>query len=753
MPRRHPIAAQEMRFPTPTFRQLQANAAIGIAMLLIAFLIPNSIASASGLLVADGGFGGRLEIKEQDVRVTINNGIAVTEVNQVFLNTENRIVEALYTFPVPNGASVSNFSMVINGKEMIGEVVEKKRAREIYQSYKRTKKDPGLLEQVDFKTFEMRVFPIQPNAEQHIKVTYCQPLESDHDWSTYVYPLATSTAGANEKTTGKFALTLDIKSEIPVTKVASHSHPNEFVVVNHASDYVRASMEVNEGDLSRDVVIAFQSQRARTGLDMITSKHPGEDGYFLMSLTAGKELELANGGMDYVFIVDVSGSMRDAGKLALSQKAASAFIDSLGEEDRFEVIAFNNSPKLLFNQLTETNDSAKNEAAEFLKNQYAKGGTELRPAVNAAYRYKREDRELNVVILSDGMTGKGEQQELLDLIINAPSSSKVFCVGIGNEVNRPLLRQMAEDAGGLATFISHGDDFERQANAFRRKLVHPVASDLTISIDGVPVYDVLPGEMPNLYHGTPLRIIGRYEQSGTADVNIAGFVMGQPFEQSVQLEFPKLNDENPQIDRMWAWYQVQSLMGKMRIQGESKELLDKIVTLCEGYSIVSQYASFIVLENDAEYRRWKIERRNASRIQRDRKASKRLEQSLKELREKSMANLGPEKPASKNNRAQTASTLPKRQSPSSNRVQDRDLNFAVQPVSTRRSSSSSSARNQSSRSNHNSNQGSSRGGGGGGGGAIDPITGAIAASLAGAAALRRRRKKRGAADSDANQAL
>ncbi len=152
--------------------------ALGLAAIIgAATICPTESAKASGLLIADGGFGGVLEIKEHDVSVTINNGIAVTEVHQVFRNTEQRIVEALYTFPVPNGASVSNFSMIINGQEMTGEVVEKKRARQIYESYKVTKRDPGLLEQVDFKTFELRVFPIAPGAEQDIKVTYCQQLD------------------------------------------------------------------------------------------------------------------------------------------------------------------------------------------------------------------------------------------------------------------------------------------------------------------------------------------------------------------------------------------------------------------------------------------------------------------------------------------------------------------------------------------------------------------------------------------------
>src|SRR5437867_4121463 len=107
-----------------------------VSALALSLLLPASRAPAAGLLIADGGFGGALEIKEHSAHVTINNGVAVTQVTQVFLNTENRPVEALYTSPVPRGASVSNFSMWINGKEMAGEVLEKQKARQIYESYK-----------------------------------------------------------------------------------------------------------------------------------------------------------------------------------------------------------------------------------------------------------------------------------------------------------------------------------------------------------------------------------------------------------------------------------------------------------------------------------------------------------------------------------------------------------------------------------------------------------------------------------------
>src|SRR4051812_26617490 len=190
---------------------------IGLFCIALSAMYCAPRARAAGLLVPDGGLGGLLEIKEHDVRVVINNGVAVTTVTQVFQNAENRQVEALYTFPVPKGASVANFSMWINGKEMTGEVVEKKRAREIYDSYKAKRRDPGLLEQTDYRTFEMRIFPIAPRAEQHVQVSYYQELQFDHDTATYVYPLQTSTRpGVDSRAQGKFAINVDVKSEIPI---------------------------------------------------------------------------------------------------------------------------------------------------------------------------------------------------------------------------------------------------------------------------------------------------------------------------------------------------------------------------------------------------------------------------------------------------------------------------------------------------------------------------------------------------------
>lgn len=653
-------------------------------VLLVGTLPANS--NAAGLLIADGGFGGVLEIEEHDVHVMINNGVAVTRVTQVFRNTEKRQVEALYTFPVPKGASVANFSMWINGKEMVGEVLEKKRAREIYNSYKQRRRDPGLLEQVDYKTFEMRIFPINAGAQQKVQIVYYQELNIDHDQATYVYPLATVTRrDIDSRTTGRFAIDMQIKSAIPITTIESPSHGESFVIVNHSDTYGQASLETAGGSLAADVVVHYGLARPKTGLDLITSRQSGQDGFFLMTLTAGKELAAQDQGMDYVFLLDISGSMGNDSKLIMSKNSVEAFVQELSDADRFEVMTFNVSPNTLFGQLRPANDEMKASAREFMRSQQARGGTVLTPAMETAYKYGNPDRTLNVVILSDGMTEQKERQTLLQLIGSRPRNSRVFCIGVGNEVNRPLLEQLAEDSGGLAAFISRGDNFKRQAKAFRRKLMRPVAADLQIQFDGVRVYDVVPRTLPNLYHGSPIRIYGRYSGKGDAEVSLKANVQGVEMNQSAVLPFPGSDPQNPEIERMWAWKQVDQLLKQADRTGSRQQVLDEIIRLGEGYSIVTEYTSFLVLENDAEYKRWKIQRRNSQRMARDRNAQAAREKDLETIRRMATADIGPQPLLARNqsvaapvSKQTTTTPAPTRQPGVSTppRSQSRDFDFS-----------------------------------------------------------------------------
>jgi Ca-activated chloride channel family protein len=282
------------------------------------------------------------------------------------------------------------------------------------------------------------------------------------------------------------------------------------------------------------------------------------------------------------------------------------------------------------------------------------------------------------------MTKQAERVALLQLTGQRPRNAKVFCIGVGNEVNRPLLEQLADESGGLAAFVSRSDSFERQAKAFRRKLMHPVATDLRLEFSGAEVYDVEPARLPNLYHGRPVRVYGRYRGTGTATLQLAAEIRGRPFTRQAELEFPPADRANPQIERMWAWHRIDRLLKEADRRGQRSEAVDEVVSLGESYSIVTEYTSFLVLENDAEYKRWKIERRNARRLGRDRDAGATLRESLAAIRNRAARELGPQPPAKPVDRQASARDVPV--SPAAprrstrNNAQSWDVDFGTGPV-------------------------------------------------------------------------
>jgi len=459
-------------------------------------------------------------------------------------------------------------------------------------------------------------------------------------------------------------------------------------MAKHSDEYCVASLETTGGSLASDVVLSYGISRPVSGIDLITSNRQGDDGYFCMTITAGEELAEKDSGMDYVFVLDVSGSMANDGKLIVSKNALDAFIDEITVKDRFEVMTFNLNPNILFGELKTGSEADKDNARSFMATQKARGGTELVPAMTTAYKYGEPDRTLNVVILSDGMTEQNERQTLLQMIQSRPENARVFCIGIGNEVNRPLLEQMAEDSGGLAAFISRGDDFKRAAKGFKRKLMRPVATDLQLDFGGLRVYDVEPVVLPNLYHGSPIRIYGRYSTSSNSQISLSGNIQGVEMNQSVDMLFPEKDMQNPEIERMWAWKRVDQLLKKADRTGSRDHVLSEIVRLGEGYSIVTPYTSFLVLENAGEYQRWQIERRNLQRIANDRKAKARRQEQLERIKKMAVADIGPQDPA-RGNDATTSSASNQnfsKQAPATNTQNGSSNNIPPRPAPERRQS-------------------------------------------------------------------
>ncbi|MCG3180206.1 MAG: hypothetical protein BIFFINMI_02563 [Phycisphaerae bacterium] len=589
------------------------------AVVLALLLACPALSQAAGLLVPTGA-DNSLAIANQKVVVHINNGIAVTTVDQTFRNHSNVQLEAMYRFPVPARASVSNFSMWINGKEVVGEVLEREKAREIYRQVTSTRRDPGLLEQVNYKWFEMRVFPVPANGEQRIQIAYYQPADYDAGNLVYTYPLEVEGV-ANAALEGDFSVLVDVQSNIPMKRVYSPSHEKDLLAKEAAPGRYRAGLEVAKGRIDRDFVLVCELQREETGVNLVTSRRDGGDGYFMLQITPSEKLDRVLEPANYLFVLDVSGSMRELGKLALARAAADQMLTNLRPEDTFNVISFNIAPEGMAKSPMHATDENKAKARRYMAELKAAGGTDLVPALELAAEQQDPQLRNAIVLLSDGQaTGSEDLTGYLQILHRRQANSTVFSFGIGNEINRPLLSALADKTGGYADFVSGQDDLGRKVAALQMKIQSPVMRDLTIDWGDQKVSDVLPAPLPNIYRGQRIVLYGRYSRTSASTLSIGANVDGRAVTFRTDATWPKQDVSNPEIERMWAQNACETL-GRRINAGEGGDRERKqIVDLATKFSIVTPYTAFLVLEDEDAYRRFNIERLNADRVEAERLA-------------------------------------------------------------------------------------------------------------------------------------
>src|SRR5947199_7582561 len=171
----------------------------------------SGVAQANGLLIPEEKNLPPLAMLNHKVSIKIDDQVSTTKVEQVFRNHTPRQLEATYVFPVPKGASVNGFTMWVDGKVVKGEMVEAQKARDIYNSIVRRTQDPGLLEYIGSNLLRMRVFPIPPNGDQKVALSYTSVAGRESGLVEYVYPLKTD--GKATQTLEELTITADISSQ------------------------------------------------------------------------------------------------------------------------------------------------------------------------------------------------------------------------------------------------------------------------------------------------------------------------------------------------------------------------------------------------------------------------------------------------------------------------------------------------------------------------------------------------------------
>lgn len=575
-------------------RRKQVPMIAGLAVVLLLMLAQPAF--ADGIIIIDPPVPEvppYLTVKYHRVTVTIEDQIATTHVDQVFINESRHELEGIYTFPLPEGAAITDFAMWVDGERLSGEILPADEARRIYEDIVRRQRDPALLEYVGRNTFRARIYPIAPRSEKQVEIEYSEVLTADNGLIHYRYPL--DTERFSPRPIEDVSVRVEIGSKESIKAVYSPSHE---VDIDRRGDHeVVVGYEEANVKPDTDFDLYYTVSQDDIGLNLLSYKEEGEDGFFLLLLAPQVEVEEAEiVARDILLILDTSGSMR--GEKIEQAKGALAFVlDRLHEEDRFNVVSFSTGVRSFSDGLVDAGE--RERARRWVEGLEAKGGTNIGRAMLEGLVQVEEERPTIIIFLTDGLATEGvvETDLLLSQIDDAaPESVRVFSFGVGDDVNTILLDRMARDHRGASAYVRSGQRIDEEVSAFYAKVSTPLLSDLDLDV-GVRIEDTYPYPLPDLFAGTQVVVAGRYRRGGEVTVVLRGTVNGE--KRTFEYGGVRLREEGGDafIPRLWATRKVGYLLNQIRLHGESEELVQEIVDLSVRYGIMTPYTSFLVNED------------------------------------------------------------------------------------------------------------------------------------------------------------
>lgn len=555
-----------------------------------------------------------LDLKSQRVDVTIKDQLVTTEVKQIFENPTSRRLEGTFIFPVPRNARVDKFEMDVNGELVEAELLPADKARKIYEDIVRKAQDPALFEYAGRDLFKVRIFPIEPHSKKEVRIQYSELLSKDGNLVRYAYPLNASKYC--RKPIDDFAMKVEIEASGGKALKTVYS-PSHDVEVSRKGKR-RAVLGMEEKNLATDQDFVLYYSLKPTGndpvsVDFLTFHEDGTDepGHFLLMLSPNvweDDAEVEIVPKDVVFVFDTSGSMR-GDKLEQAQAAMRFCIESLNPEDRFEVIRFSTEAEPVFEKLVKATDGNQKKALKFIDGVRAIGGTAIQEAlsqaVDSAADAAEDGRPTQVIFLTDGKPTLGSTKT--DVIVESVESAmgkksvRVFCFGVGTDINTHLLDLVTEKTKALSQYVLPDEDIEEKVSTFYAKIADPVLADLKLSIEGVEwVRERYPKDLPDLFRGQQLLVLGRYERKkDKGDIVLTGWVNGKKAAFEFPAEFGDGGDEHEFIANLWATRRVGYLLDNIRLQGESDELKEEVAELARKYGIVTPYTTYLIVEDEA----------------------------------------------------------------------------------------------------------------------------------------------------------
>lgn len=564
-------------------------------------------------------------LKHTDVKGSISGYISAVTVTQQFTNPYSSKIEAVYTFPLPENAAVSEFVMTIGDRHIRGIIREREQAEQIYNQARAQGYTASLLTQERPNIFTQKVANIEPGKQIDVNITYYSTLAFSDGGYEFTFPMVigprfnppgttngvgsvarklTGSSGQStevqylrpsERSGHDISLALDLDAGVSIEGIECRSHKVDIQRTGERRAHI--ALSTSDSIPNRDFILRWQVA-GDSVKSAILSHSDSRGGYFTMMLVPPKDLSRTpRNPVEMVFVLDRSGSMSGV-PMQQCQRAISRGLERLQPGDSFQIIDFAEDSSAMGPAPVEASAESIRKGQRYLATLDAQGGTYMVKGMNAALRFPHDPERLRfVAFCTDGFIGN-ESDILSNLHANL-GASRIFSFGVGN-CNRYLMDSMARMGSGLATYLSVRDSADTIMDTFFDRISHAPMSDLAIDWNGANVSEVYPSRTPDLFAGRPVVLTGRYKGEPPHNVRVSGRVGRERQTLTVAGAGTDDSTTTAALAQVWARTKLADLGDQQVWDTNNPELAAASRQCALDYSLLSAFTAFVAVDSSVK---------------------------------------------------------------------------------------------------------------------------------------------------------
>lgn len=556
----------------------------------------------------------QLPLKSVAAQVHIAGVIADVTIEQVYRNEGTRPLEAIYIFPASTRAAVYGMVMHTGDREIIAEIREREQARQEYEEARELGQTASLLEQERSNVFKMNVANILPGDSIAVRLSYTEllvPTEKQYEFvlPTVVGPRYSPEAvneilgpdggeriphlHEGEDPNYTYAIEMTLAAGLPIQDYNCPTH--EVIVEKDTSDELRLTLDPAGGfGGNRDFILRYQlaGQQVESGLLLYEGE---EENFFLLMAQPPARPELNQiPPREYIFLVDVSGSMRGF-PLTVSKGMMKNLLGQLRPEDRFNVVLFAGATDILSNRSLSATQENIDQAWALVDGQQGAGGTELLVGLNRAFGLPLagEGYARIVAVLTDGFIDF--EAAAFKLVRQRLGQASLFAFGIGSSVNRFAIEGLARAGQGEPFVVLEEGQAPDEAARFQTYISSPILTQVETGFEGFDAYEVEPAFIPDMLADRPIIVFGKWRGAAAGTVLLGGRTGDQAYGAQFDVSTVQAKPTNRALRYLWARYRIDQLSYDEQLS-YSDALRPQITQLGLDYNLLTEYTSFVAID-------------------------------------------------------------------------------------------------------------------------------------------------------------